>query len=101
RRGIIFVLKTFVKVNALVMFVLVDAAQSIRLADDVTDRIVRARTRRQSVGNYPDTFEAVRVLDHLGGALTIFFLHPLPSRRGFVDMSIRGNQSELVHLCLL
>ena len=96
----IFVLKIFVKMDALVVFVHFDAAETAGLAHHVSDGIVGARTRRKPVGYHPDPFESFGIFDNLGRSVAVFLLHSFPRRGGLVDMTVSGDQFEIHHRLL-
>jgi hypothetical protein len=100
-RGKIFVLKILVKMDALVVFVHVNAVEASGLAHDVPDGIVGARTRWKPVGYHPDSFESLRILDNLRRSIPVFFLHSFPRCGRLVYMAIGGDQLEIDHLLLL
>src|ERR1043166_831043 len=97
----IFVLKIFVKVNPFVVLVHINAAKTSRFADHVPNRIVGAGAGRKTVRYHPDSFESLRIFDHLRRSIAVFFLYSLPRGGRLVDMSVGGDQFELGHLILL
>src|SRR4029077_19991488 len=86
--------------DALVVFVHLNAVEATGLAHDVSDGIVGARTRRKPVGYHPDAFESLGIFDNLRRSVAVFLLHSFPRRRGLVDMTVSGDQFEIHHRLL-
>src|SRR5262245_14919962 len=93
----ILISKRFMKMDALVVLVHIDAAESFGFAHDMADRVIRARTWRKSIGDYPDTFETFGIFDNFRRPVAKFLLHPFPSRGRLVNMAIRGYQLKIRH----